>query len=471
MADAAVGELTGAARAYLHRQVALALEPTVLNAAPSDPALLWACTAHWQAADEPERGLHVAVACAAYLLEIGRPTDAAGVFETAEKYARTDESRRICRLGVANALGHGGRWEEAARVLRHVARSDAERGEPDVSAWEAQLQLIEAEAWSGGDIATLIVRCGEYAADPRVSPDLRIRFATHGLRLADFQCSPGDIASIWERIEPLLNGQGVTSLAATTAAMIYHATVGSLDRALEAAESALAQSRDAGSSAGLSRALRSYANVAYRCGRQDIAMHHLLEAVAAAEAAGLVAHAVNSCGTIAERLMDNLQLAEAKSWQERCLRWLSVASNPASHASTRRSVAKLALLQHRTADAKAALAGTTDELSHSAHTAARVECLALHVHLHLQESDPDAECEVAAELAAASERVQSLGDHDYAAVVTFMLRARHDHAGALNSLGEYVRLHRRERGALPRLLTAALNGEPVVSRLFGSGGR
>ena len=68
LADAAAGQLTGAARAYVHRQIAATLEPGVLASLPGDTSLLWACATHWRAAGEPEHGTRVARSCAAHLL-------------------------------------------------------------------------------------------------------------------------------------------------------------------------------------------------------------------------------------------------------------------------------------------------------------------------------------------------------------------------------------------------------------------
>lgn len=467
LAEAAVGELAAAARAYLHRQVAVALELVVTGAAGGDTQLMWACAEHWRSAGDPTRALQLLIGCGVHLLEVGLPTRAAETFERAAAYSTTDQERRACQTGLVDALIHGGRWDAARDLLRTITEMNDARGVYDAGAWEAQLHLLEAEAWSGADFAELLKTSITFAADQRIPAEIRVRFGLHALKIADFLCSLSDIQIAWQTISEIAEHPNVSPAARLTAVMIYHSAAGSLDDALIAAHEAVRHARSGGSASALLRALRNCAYVQQRCGHKRIALDSLYEAVAIAEAHQLVAYATNTCGVIADYHTQELRFAEAAEWNAQLTKWLAVAPSPTLQAGARFSAAKLALFECRTNEAEALLTETVEEISRMSDTGRRIECAALHVHLRLQRGDLELPDELTQSFTTTFARVKTLGEQDYSALVSFAMTARIDPVRARAELEAYVSTYRRERGPVSSIVAVALSHNSELPRAFG----
>jgi DNA-binding SARP family transcriptional activator len=471
LSEAAVGELAAAARAYLHRQVAVALEPVVTGAGGGDTQTMWACADHWRSAGESDRALQILVACGTHLLEVGLPTQAAEAFERAAEYSTTRQGQRMCQAGLVDALIHGGRWDMAKALLHTITEMDEASGVCDAPAWEAQLRLVEAGAWSGSDLVEVLARASQFSTDRRIPAEIRIRFAVHALRIADFRCSLSEIEATWQTVTELAEHPSVSPITRSTAAMIYHSAAGSLDEALLAAEEVLRAARAGGSASGVLRALRNCAYVQQRCGHKRVALDYLYEAAAIAEAHHLVAYATNTCGIIADYHTRELRLSEAAEWNAQVLKWLAVAPNPILQAGARYSAAKLALFECRTNAAEALLTETVDEINAISDTGRRIECAAVHVHLRLQRGDaelPDALIRSFADMFAST---KTLGEQDYPALVWFAMIARADPVRGRAELDAYVNIHRRERGAVSTIVATALSHSSQLQPSFGGLGR
>jgi tetratricopeptide (TPR) repeat protein len=458
VSEAAVSALADGARRFLHRQVALVLEPAALSSVPGDASLLWACAAHWEAAGEASRAWRVANACGGYLLEVGRPEDAVVVYERAQNYAQTSEERRHCQARLTEALIHGGRYADAVTVLRGMIMSDRENGIVGPEAWTAHLQLAEALGWTKGDLREAIATCKTFASQAGVSPVFRARFAILGMTVADSLCSQADVESLWSSVRSDLAHSSVTPQVRAMAEMIYHATIGSLDDAWSAVGVALSAARRLDSPPALAQTLRRCAHVANRCGETDAGLRYLYEAVEIAESNHLVAHAIQACGFISERLVHDMDLTRAEAWYARVRTWLAVAGNPLSSSNSRWTAAKLALFRYDVASAAAVLTETSTDIKQIVDVRRRLECMALHVHLHIQQGSVNLRPELATEMEATFDAIKALGGVDYAALTLLTLRSRTSPDMAVEWLRDYASNHRRERGLLPMMLRVPLEG-------------
>jgi DNA-binding SARP family transcriptional activator/tetratricopeptide (TPR) repeat protein len=456
VSEAAVSALGESARTFLHRQVALVLEPAVLASVPSDASLLWACAGHWEAAGEAPRAWKIANACGGYLLEVGRPAEAIDVYERAQSFAQTDADRRRCRGRLVEALIHGGRYETAMPLLRELVSADCGARNRGSDAWTARLQLVEGECWTRGDLHNAVTTCKELAASRSVPPVFRVRFAIIGMTAADALCSPSDVAALWSSIESELSHSGVAAHDRAMAEMIFHTTVGSLDEAWRATGVMLTESRQLETPAKLAQALRRCAHVANRCGEIHAGLKYLKAAVEVAESNHLVAHAIQGCGFVAERLAHDYDIAGAQAWYDRAAAWLAIAGNPSANSNSRWTLAKLALFRHRPSDAASVLHESLGEMMQIVDLRQRLECMALHVHLHVEQRTV-----VPAQLSAAIEStfdaLKGVGGVDYAAFVTFMQAAQTSPQVAADRLSAYVTSYRRERGVLPQMLRTSLD--------------
>jgi hypothetical protein len=253
------------------------------------------------------------------------------------------------------------------------------------------------------------------------------------------------------------------------AEMIYHATIGSLDEAWSAVGVALTEARRLDSPPALAQTLRRCAHVANRCGETDAGLRYLYEAVEIAESNHLVAHAIQACGFISERLVHDLDITSAEAWYARVRMWLAVAGNPLSSSNSRWTAAKLALFRQDVTSAAAALTESATDITQIVDVRRRLECMALHVHLSVQQGSASLRSELATEMEATFDAIKSLGGVDYAALALLTLRSRTNPEMAADWLRDYAANHRRERGLLPLMLRLPLEGRNHSSAVDGAG--
>jgi tetratricopeptide (TPR) repeat protein len=453
MADAAVGELTGAARAYLHRQVALALEPVARASVPSDVTLLWACAAHWAGAGEREQALKLAISCGAYLLEVGRPTDATEVYNSSEPYISTSAERQAWRVGFAVALLACGQYRQARELLTAALAYAAESGATDEVRAVLELDLLDAEYLATADGARVLQRSHQLAELPTLSPNLRLQFAIRALRFAEELGLPAAMHRAFCSARKVTQHGGVGRQHQAKLEMIYHGVCGDLSLAEQAAQSLLEyQSSGHLPPADRARALRNTAYVYLRCGRLDECETLLVESALLAESSHLVVEAHLSCYVLAERYLYVGDNASAAEWCAKAELWGNQVDDRWTAASGRYLRAKIALLDGRRSDAIAAFPETEAAVLAITSPYQRATCAAVFIHLHLEHQGIDDPSPITIDFRRVFEQVRALGDQDYPAFVAYLLgrQVNADVAGA--ELRSYVEVQRRERGPLPPFL-------------------
>lgn len=466
VADAAVGQLAESARQYLHRQVALVLEPHVQAATPNDASMLWDCAEHWRRAGEPARAFKVVMACGAYLLEVGLPSEAAEVYERAQTYASVPAETQQARRDLAAALMHCGRWPQAQAVLRDVVAADEELGPRTEQSYHTHLRLLEADLQMQVDVQELLLRSRAFVTDDRLSPSQRVAFGLWALRFADCAGLMQDIQAVYALITADLDHPAVSAADRCTARMMYHTTCGDLNVAINAAHELVEELRRLRQPAALCRGLRSASRVAQWCGHTEEALSYLHESVRVAEQHNLVMHAIRGCGKLCEYHLVQLELADARRWLARVMEWNAVADDPSLTGAAAVTAAKLALIEAKPETASDAL--TYLYRVREADTVYnRVDALALQLHAQLAEGDGRRLDESTLEsFVRTFDEAIVFGELDYAAFVRYLCVARSDAQRARDELYIYAHERRRERGPVSRLVATALNGDlPAASSI------
>jgi hypothetical protein len=379
------------------------------------------------------------------------------VYERAQVYADTDAEKHECRAGLAAAFIHGGKWENAQRVLSELVESSRGSGVATRQHFEAELQLLYADLQMGADVIELRERSRVVMADRSLDAGIRVKFGLAALSLADHTCSPASLVDSFSLISECLLHPSVPEAERATAKMIYYTASGDLTAALAAAQRLVAERRSTRSSpSALAHALRCAGHVATRSAQHEAAVAYLLESTSIAEEYNLVTQAIRSCGMLSEHYFDALDLAEAKAWHARAVRWAGVGQDPVLSASNAVLNAKIALAEGHIDYAESLLgSGATGVLGATLYDA-RMQALAAQLHLATARLGAAVPTALIEEFTSQFDQLISSGGLDYPAVVRFCYDLHVAPAYAYDRLVEYVRLNRVEGAPLPALLTRTL---------------
>jgi hypothetical protein len=159
---------------------------------------------------------------------------------------------------------------------------------------------------------------------------------------------------------------------------------------------------------------------------------------------------------LSEHYFDALDLAEAKAWHARAVRWAGVGQDPVLSASNAVLNAKIALAEGHIDYAESLLgSGATGVLGATLYDA-RMQALAAQLHLATARLGAAVPTALIEEFTSQFDQLISSGGLDYPAVVRFCYDLHVAPAYAYDRLVEYVRLNRVEGAPLPALLTRTL---------------
>lgn len=458
VSEAAVSALADSARAFLHRQAALALEPAVLASVPGDASLLWACAAHWEAAGEAPRAWGIANACGGYLLEVGRPADAVAIYERSASYAESAEQMMESRRGLAAALMHLGHWDRARDLLLVIIESTGQEHRPPRSTakQEAELDLLHAELQLGGDVDELQRRSKALLVDRTATSRYRVKAAVTAVALADHACAVDEIREVHRLTQDALQNTDVDAAHRATINMIYHVSCGDLDKATDASEALLEARRASGSPADIVHALRCAARVARYSGNWSAATDYLHDAVALAERHRFATQAIRACGMLAEQAFCRLDFYASADWHARAVGWARSTEDRLLQAINDVFAAKLALAHGDITNARAHLESPRIQSLANTLYGGRIDALAVRLHADVASGGLTTTRELLPTFEAVFSKLLPFGDLDYAAVVRYLCTTD-DEPGGHQRLVAYATVQRRERGRLSALLEATLD--------------
>ncbi|HEY0969475.1 MAG TPA: AAA family ATPase [Gemmatimonadales bacterium] len=449
IARAALARLQDGVRRLLHRSAGEILEREVRDARSA--ALLWDCAQQWTLAGERGRALSLIRSTATYLLEAGLPVEAADAYERAIELCETDAERVEMLGGEADANRLAGRW---LRVLTSLQTMRGLRTGYQPSNDQPHVDLLETEArWkSGHDITELLTVAEALASEPTALPHHRFRAGEFALIFADNLCDADRARAIYQTLSPHIEA-GAPSSDALQCVMIYHASYGVMDRAVEIA---LWLTRDDPTSVGEAEWIRRASRASIplrRANHYEEACARVRSSFALAERLQLASAAASSADILATMMLEQDNLDLATKWHERAQYWAERQEGGAVSASIDYLAAKIALYRGDISLAERILTVPPALLLENPSIRMRNEVMSLYLHLAMQSSDEAPSPVLVSGLSAGFRQAMRLGGQDYPCAVLVSALIRMGQADdAVQLLDEYTTDTRRERGRLPSVL-------------------
>jgi len=451
LSDRVLARVGDGTRALLHRRAGLILESEI--EATGSAALLWDGAAHWRAAGEPERAVRLALLCAAHLMEVGLPGDAAEVYERGMGLCVSKEDERLMLTGLAHALEALGKWQRVRTLIRQRspdswavqdARDPEQAGTP-------MLLLLEADWRTDGDLRDLVARAQNISNNEALSPNQRVRGAGWGLIFADNLCDEQQAHALFNAVSPLVSAAASDVIAVAHMNLVFETVYGHLDQAIGTARTLVREARKRAEPTSLARALRHSAFALRRAGRSAEAYKLLRECLDISERLALATSAGAACDSLGSLFLERSDVRRAKEWHARGSDWIARTDDSLNMEGIDMLRARIAIAEgNLNALADELVSMPLDRILSDPVLRRSAEQLALYLRaLMLRGRDPR-ESGVAAHFLGLHFKLRRLGGHDFAAHTLFLVL---DHIGDAASSTrlreEYVRRYRRERFAIP----------------------
>ena len=306
-------------------------------------ALFWEAARHRAAAGEPERAIALLEDCAEHLMSIGLPEEAAETFGQAELLSRTDTERLRNLRGRILALDAVGRWEGFAGLIQN-ARSLAARLDPAYDPHD-ELELTETELLFRRDVDTkeCLRRASACSENITASLDHRLKALRIRAIAADNLCDDEQLRRSHALILQLAAGRPEHAAARLVVEIVYHTTLGELEKAVEYCHELILLERGRGSVIANCRALRFISYPLRILGDFDQCRNSLRESLDLAEKYRLAAEATTSCDALATIALEHRELDEANAWVDRATNWAKNVDANLERLATRLLRAQLAL--------------------------------------------------------------------------------------------------------------------------------
>ncbi len=451
IAQAALSRLADPTRQLLHRCAAEVLQAEIERS--QSAALLWDCAQQWLEAGEPERAFNLVRSCAAQLVEVGLPTEAAEVYERALDLCETDEQRLEMLGHRVAALRSAGHWHKAREVMPEFLELRLR-----IRPWESrhsdeELSLLEAR-WRTDDALPPLLLAAESCSHDRNAPLAhRLRAAGLALVFADNLCDGVAAERIYRMSEDLRASQTAELAARLRVNMIYHNAYGDINTAVAAAEALIALMRERNDAMGLASSLRNSTTPFRTAGLIDEAFVSAIEAYQVAIRWQMASAAANAADILATLNISISDVPHATEWYERARYWAERMEESAADISICRVGARIALLNGDTPAARSLANLHRDMLGTDQVSRRRTEGYAIFVACLLAEGHVDLEPDLLAEYEAALNITLPFGGQDFAAHTLYLAHKRAGASQRASDLAQNFAVLRRERSSLPQWLT------------------
>jgi DNA-binding SARP family transcriptional activator/tetratricopeptide (TPR) repeat protein len=348
LAQAATSRASRLSRQLLHRQAAELLQNEFLKI--RIPSLAWDSAEHWRLSGEAHKGIQLAVGCARYSLQFGRPAEAVEILQRVLPWC-PDAGTRFQVLGeYAHALRAAEQWDDLVGALEKLLLQAEDQGlRPDVRSGY-RLELLEAQ-WNAGRMSPsivedLIAECTAGVA----SPPQKLRAATAVIIVSDNLCCSGTASRV-ERFARTLVESHPDDLVSRDYDLVYQCSYGDLDRAIDVALGLVQSVRESANEPLLCKYLLRAAHVLEVGDRLDDSVVFAREAFTIAERFSLCASACLAARRLAWAYLDRLDSTEVAEWTRRGEQWAKRTQHPASVADVSMLRAEVALARGAVSEA------------------------------------------------------------------------------------------------------------------------
>ncbi|MHB1223500.1 MAG: ATP-binding protein [Gemmatimonadaceae bacterium] len=452
IAQAALARLADPARRLLHRCAAEVLQAEIERS--QSAALLWDCAQQWLAAGESDRALTLVRSCAAHLLEVGLPAEAAEVYERALELCETDADRLEMLLHLVSSLRSAGHWQHLRDILPAIQQLRRQLQPWETSHNDEEIVLLEAR-WRTDDPLPLLLDAAESCGRARNAP-LNHRLSATGLALvfADNLCDANAAERLFRMSEEMTMHHSSDPASLLRIRMIYHNAYGRVDAAIEAAEALIELMRVRGDAIALASALRNSTTPFRTAGLIDQAFAAAIEAYEVATQRQMASGAANAADILATLNLAVSDISHAEQWYNQARYWAGRTEEAAADISISRVGARIALLSGDGPSAQALAGLRRQALAQDQVSRRRTEGYAIFTACGLSLGRLDGAPELLEEFETALRTTMRYGGQDFAADT--LLRAYlslGDEASAAGLVRRY-RAARRESWSPPEWLEA-----------------
>jgi ATP/maltotriose-dependent transcriptional regulator MalT len=285
-----------------------------------------------------------------------------------------------------------------------------------------------------------------------------------GLKIASNLTQIGIMKKLYQTILPLFDNPMVPSASRFEVDMIFHSVCGDVEKATEATTQFLEVARADRNLLTFSRALGNAA-VAHRLGgRGEVAERLFIEALDHSIAHGLTARATFAAYSLVRLYLASGDVRQARHMMERADHVAQFAEDVHLVADKHFLTARISLEEGNVQEASAAYAVILSETGPNQSVNRRAAVLALGIRIGLfQGESTESLWPLVSELEAAHILNRSSGWQDFEAHALFHgLQACGNSEKARRILTDYGRIHRREKGALPKNLSELIGLESVA---------
>lgn len=303
----------------LHLRAAEMLEAETGSARPV--GLFWEIARHLGLAGEQHRARMVLEQCAAYLMDVGLPEDAAATYWQAAEYCESDSEKLRCVRGRLIALKAAGRFDQIRTDIA-VARSLATLVNPSHDTHD-DLEVSESFAlWNTErGVESALTRATGCADNHGLAPEHRMQMNVLRAIIADNVCDDDSLRRAYSSAKSIARDVGGFEAEMLSIDLIFHTTLGDPVFATESAARFIEFHRSRSVAGGLCRALR-FATYSHRIvGAFETTRALLREALGLAERYRLAWEAASACDILATVALDAGDIDDGSRWTETFEYW------------------------------------------------------------------------------------------------------------------------------------------------------
>jgi DNA-binding SARP family transcriptional activator len=338
LTQAATSRASALSQRLLHRRAAEVLQSEFLRI--GIPSLAWDSVEHWRQSGESDKAIELAVGCARFSLQCGRPVEAVDILRRLLSWCPDMKDRIQILVEYTRALRAAQQWNDLVDALEELVQTDQGLSLESRSGY--RLELFEAQ-WSAGRMSPsivedLIAECSAGLA----TPQRRLSAATAAIIIIDnFFCL--DAAPRVDRIARALVESHAGELASKDYELVYQCSFGDPGRAIEVALGLVESVRQTDSEPVLCKYLLRAAHVLEVGGRLDDSIVFAREAFAIAERCSLCASASLAARRLAWAYLERAESAAVAEWTKMGEEWAKPTQHPASVADLSTLRAEVAL--------------------------------------------------------------------------------------------------------------------------------
>lgn len=336
-----VGTLKPASRALLHLRCGEVLEREANES--NTASILPDAARHLLASGAKDRGVRLLESAATYQVANGLSEDAVASLDLALTAAiNDDECFRLEQRRLAALLTFGG-WTEIAKSVDRALALGHSCGALTEAHSSLELIAVESTMVAEMDLWKTVVRADHCVRALDASDLHRATAARLGAKAASNLALAERLTFFATEVNQISRSDAATRAQILAVETVFHASLGTLQIAIQAADDLVQTERASGSVRGLIMALRYYVNVLRIASEYEAAVPIGIEAYHIATKHRLAEDAAAAADLLASTFFDAGSLSDASAWLDTAEPWIRRVSAPYARTSASICRAMIAL--------------------------------------------------------------------------------------------------------------------------------